>query len=265
MYVPPQPAGPVPDTTRVLASTAYPVQRDQHYDTAVSLKIHRLSLMVLYILQFTNNFFCSSMWLRPFTYCRGLDGEPRLDVTPGDLRDVPQDRFHHQEVPCRDELPRQPGSTTTSTVPPVVLQLHLDWSFPRGTIVLVTATLPGSFLPGACHTYFSKENQVQTYMHARINFHAYSWHMWITQTISHKKKGDYQSITLNPGNEGTKLHKQSTEGCVRLAPATSSTRLQSSFLLLSNNVYSKGEHLSYSASVGRVWMQGLYSGLAISI
>jgi hypothetical protein len=25
-----------------------------------------------------------------------------------------------------------------------------------------------------CHTCFSKENQVQTYMHARINFHAYS-------------------------------------------------------------------------------------------
>jgi hypothetical protein len=25
-----------------------------------------------------------------------------------------------------------------------------------------------------CHTSFSKENQVQTYMHARIKFHAYS-------------------------------------------------------------------------------------------
>jgi hypothetical protein len=25
-----------------------------------------------------------------------------------------------------------------------------------------------------CHTCFSKENQVQTYMHARIKFHAYS-------------------------------------------------------------------------------------------
>jgi hypothetical protein len=60
MYVPPQPAASVPDATRVLASTAYPVGRDQHYDMTVSLKIHRLSLMVLYILQFTNNFFCSS-------------------------------------------------------------------------------------------------------------------------------------------------------------------------------------------------------------
>jgi hypothetical protein len=47
MYVPPQPAVPVPDATRVLASTAYPVRRDQHYDTAVNLKIHRLSLMVV--------------------------------------------------------------------------------------------------------------------------------------------------------------------------------------------------------------------------
>jgi hypothetical protein len=38
---------------------AYPVRRDQHYDTAVSLKIHRLFLKVLYILQFTNNLFRS--------------------------------------------------------------------------------------------------------------------------------------------------------------------------------------------------------------
>jgi hypothetical protein len=27
---------------------------------------------------------------------------------------------------------------------------------------------------GPCHTLFSKENQVHTYMHARIKFHAYS-------------------------------------------------------------------------------------------
>jgi hypothetical protein len=60
MYVPPQPTAPLPDATRVLASTAYPVRRDQHYDTTVSLKIHQLSLMVIYIIQFTNNFFCSS-------------------------------------------------------------------------------------------------------------------------------------------------------------------------------------------------------------
>jgi hypothetical protein len=60
MYVPPQPAAPVSDAVRVLASTAYSVRRDQHYDAAVSLKIQRVSLMVLYILPFTNNFFCSS-------------------------------------------------------------------------------------------------------------------------------------------------------------------------------------------------------------
>jgi hypothetical protein len=60
MYVPPQPTAPLPDATGVLANTAYPVRWDQHYDTAVSLKIHRLSLMVIYIIQFTNNFFCSS-------------------------------------------------------------------------------------------------------------------------------------------------------------------------------------------------------------
>jgi hypothetical protein len=61
MYVPPQPAAPVPDAARVLVSSiAYPVRRDQHCDVEVSLKMHCLSLMVLYILPFTNNFFCSS-------------------------------------------------------------------------------------------------------------------------------------------------------------------------------------------------------------
>jgi hypothetical protein len=43
-----------------------------------------------------------------------------------------------------------------------------------------------------------------------------------TETISRKKKGDYQRFTLYPVNKGTKLHKQSIGGCVRLAPATSS-------------------------------------------
>jgi hypothetical protein len=111
------------------------------------------------------------------------------------------------------------------------------------------------------HTRLSEGNQVQTYMHARIKFRAYSWHKWITETISRKKKGDYQSITLYPRNGGTKLHKQSTGGCVRLELHNIFTRLQSSFLLLSNIVYSKGEHLSYSASVGKGWMQRFYSGL----
>jgi hypothetical protein len=61
------------------------------------------------------------------------------------------------------------------------------------------------------------------------------------------RKGDYQRFTLYPGNEGSKHHRQSTGGCVRLAPA----HLQSSILLVSNIVYSKDEHLSYSASVGK--------------
>jgi hypothetical protein len=45
------------------------------------------------------------------------------------------------------------------------------------------------------------------------------------ETVSRKKKGDYQRFMLNPGNEGTKHHRQSTGGCVRLAPATSSHHL----------------------------------------
>jgi hypothetical protein len=47
-----------------------------------------------------------------------------------------------------------------------------------------------------CHNCFSKENQVQTYMHARINFHAYSDIKVNTEIVSRKKKEDYQSFTL---------------------------------------------------------------------
>jgi hypothetical protein len=68
-------------------------------------------------------------------------------------------------------------------------------------------------------------------MHARIKFHAYSDKQVNTETVSRMKMGDYQRFTLYPRNEGTKLQKQSTGGCVRLDPATSSQdfRVASSF------------------------------------
>jgi hypothetical protein len=44
---------------------------------------------------------------------------------------------------------------------------------------------------------------VLTYMHARIKFHAYSDINMYTETVSRKKKKDYQRFTLNPGNEGS--------------------------------------------------------------
>jgi hypothetical protein len=71
-----------------------------------------------------------------------------------------------------------------------------------------------------------------------------------TETVSRKKKRDYQRFTLNPGNEDHKTSQAVNWGL--RTPSTNDifTRLQISFLLLSNNVYSKGEHLSYSASVG---------------
>jgi hypothetical protein len=53
-------------------------------------------------------------------------------------------------------------------------------------------------------------------------FHAYSDIKVNTETVSQEKKEVYQRFTLNPGNEGTKQHRQSNEGCVRLALATSS-------------------------------------------
>jgi hypothetical protein len=82
-----------------------------------------------------------------------------------------------------------------------------------------------------CHTRFSEENQVQIYMHARIKFHAYSDIKVYAETVSRLKKKDYQRFTLNPGNEGSKHHRQSTGGYVRLAPTTTSQdfRVASSF------------------------------------
>jgi hypothetical protein len=64
--------------------------------------------------------------------------------------------------------------------------------------------------------------QVHNYMYVRIYFHTYSDIQVNTETLSCKKKEDYQRFMLYPGNEGTKLHKQSTGVCVRLEPATSS-------------------------------------------
>ena len=61
MYVPPQAPAPVPDAARVIVpAVTYPVRWDQHYDSAVSLKMQLIILMVLNIVTFTNNFFCSS-------------------------------------------------------------------------------------------------------------------------------------------------------------------------------------------------------------
>jgi hypothetical protein len=82
-----------------------------------------------------------------------------------------------------------------------------------------------------CHTRLSEENQVHNYMHARIKFHAHSDIKVNTKTVSRKKKKDHQRFTLNPGNGGSKHHRQSTGGCVRLAPTASSQdfRVASSF------------------------------------
>jgi hypothetical protein len=84
--------------------------------------------------------------------------------------------------------------------------------------------------PTESHPTFRK-NQVQAYMHARIKFHAYSDIKVYTETVSRKKEKDYQRFTLNPGNEGSKHHLQSTGGYVRLELATSSQdfRVASSF------------------------------------
>jgi hypothetical protein len=47
-----------------------------------------------------------------------------------------------------------------------------------------------------CHTLLSKENQVHTYMHARIKFHAYSDIKVNTDTVSRKKKKINRDLRL---------------------------------------------------------------------
>jgi hypothetical protein len=71
-----------------------------------------------------------------------------------------------------------------------------------------------------------------------------------TENSITKEKERLSEITLNPGNEDST--SQAVDWGLH-TPSTSNifTRLHSSILLLSNIVYSKGEHLSYSASVGK--------------
>jgi hypothetical protein len=95
------------------------------------------------------------------------------------------------------EKPQEPSSPTTS---------HALSS--RQEKMLSRMATHGS----SCHTRLSEENQVHTYMHARIKFHAYSDIKVNTETVSRVKKKDYQRFTLNPGNEGSKHHMQSTGG-----------------------------------------------------
>jgi hypothetical protein len=46
--------------------------------------------------------------------------------------------------------------------------------YPRRDTSPRRAPPPPMAAPRGCHTRLSEENQVQTYMHARIKFHAYS-------------------------------------------------------------------------------------------
>jgi hypothetical protein len=71
-----------------------------------------------------------------------------------------------------------------------------------------------------------------------------------TKIVSCKKKKDYQRFTLYLGNEDLKTSQAVDWGLRTLSTSNIFTRLQSSFFLLSNIIYSKGEHLSYSTSVG---------------
>jgi hypothetical protein len=69
-----------------------------------------------------------------------------------------------------------------------------------------------------------------------------------TEIVSRKKKNIIRDLRFILETKAPT--SQAVDWGLR-TPSTSNifTRLQSSILFLSNNVYSKGEHLSYSASV----------------
>jgi hypothetical protein len=62
---------------------------------------------------------------------------------------------------------------------------------------------------------------MHNYMYARIKFHTYrdiisEQSVTVSRKRELKQLKDYQSYTVYPRNEGFKLHRQSTGGCVRL-------------------------------------------------
>jgi hypothetical protein len=76
---------------------------------------------------------------------------------------------------------------------------------------------------------------MRNYMYDMIKFHTYS--DFISETISNsitkeelKDYKDYQSYTAYPENEGFKLHRQSTRGCVGLKLSIIFTKLHINFL-----------------------------------
>jgi hypothetical protein len=82
-----------------------------------------------------------------------------------------------------------------------------------------------------------------------------------TETVSRKKKRDLSEIYALSQKRRLQTSQENDWGL--RTPSTSNifTRLQSSILFLSNNIFSKGEHLSYSASVGKDMNAKAYSGL----
>jgi hypothetical protein len=123
-----------------------------------------------------------------------------------------------------------------------------------------------------CHTCFSKENQVQTYMHVRIKFHAYSDIKVNTEIVSRKKKEDYQSLWLTE----VWLHRDATWPLQRLPNKLWPTRSGS----VSKGIKSPSRSIPYHRKITHptpwdyhfiniIWSQGkewtVTSGVRLSI
>jgi hypothetical protein len=75
-----------------------------------------------------------------------------------------------------------------------------------------------------------------------------------------QRLNDYHICTASLGNKGSILHRQSTEGCIRLELSNIFSFIATFFSEQCG--YSKGEHISYSASTLEINdMQGLKQGI----
>jgi hypothetical protein len=134
--------------------------------------------------------------------------------------------------------PRRPGTASAGrwsveqTTPRSSSLPLLFSSAQRGDPFPVFALLSAAYAPllGVTPAFPKKTKCIPICMPGSSFMHIVTYKL-IQKQYHVRKKRDYQRFTLNPRNEGSKHHRKSTGGCVRLAPATSSQdfRVASSF------------------------------------
>jgi hypothetical protein len=110
----------------------------------------------------------------------------------------------------------------------------------------------------SCHTRLSEENQVHTYMHARIKFHAYSDIKVNTETVSRKEKGrlsEYYALSWKRRLQTS----QAIDWGLR-TPSTSNIFIAASSFWATMFI-ARVSTCRTQQVWKKIWMQRLYSGL----